>query len=230
MPVATQAKLLRVLEDHKLRRLGSKVESPVDVRVLAATNKNPDTAVDAGQLRAALYYRLNVFNIHMPPLRDHKEDIPAIVEAMIQDMNEKHGRHVPGVDPVMLQRLMQYDWPGNVRELRNTIERAVILCGSNPVGVQHLPPGFGSRGVESAAETAIANTVKVEVGTTVDEAERLLIVKTLASTNNNKTRAAEILGISLKTLHNKLKEYGQSRLRQRSERELARTPPKELQN
>ena len=136
-----------------------------------------------------------------------------IVEAMIQDMNEKHGREVPGVDPGMLQRLMQYDWPGNVRELRNTIERAVILCGSNAVGVQHLPPGFGSRGVETSADTAVANTVKVEVGTTVDEAERLLIVKTLASTNNNKTRAAEILGISLKTLHNKLKEYSQSRLR-----------------
>ncbi len=213
MPIATQAKLLRVLEDKKLRRLGSKMESPVDVRVLAATNKNPDTAVDSGQLRADLYYRLNVFNIHMPPLREHKEDIPAIVEAMIQDMNDKHGRNVPGVDPGMLQRLMQYDWPGNVRELRNTIERAVILCGSNPVGAQHLPPGFGTRGVESSADASVANTVKVEVGTTVDEAERLLIVKTLASTNNNKTRAAEILGISLKTLHNKLKEYGQIRLR-----------------
>ncbi len=219
MPVATQAKLLRVLEDRKLRRLGSKVESPVDVRVLAATNKNPDTAVDTGQLRADLYYRLNVFNIHMPPLRDHKEDIPAIVDAMIQDMNEKHGRKVPGVDPGMLQRLMQYDWPGNVRELRNTIERAVILCGTGAVGVPHLPPGFGSRGVEASAESAVANSVKVEVGTTVDEAERLLIVKTLASTNNNKTRAAEILGISLKTLHNKLKEYSQSRLRPRIERE-----------
>ena len=127
MPVATQAKLLRVLEDRKLRRLGSKLESSVDVRVLAATNKNPEAAVDSGHLRPDLYYRLNVFNIHMPPLRDHKEDIPAIVEAMVQDMNNKHGRQVPGVDPGMLQRLMQYDWPGNVRELRNTIERAVIL-------------------------------------------------------------------------------------------------------
>ncbi len=222
MPVVTQAKLLRVLEDRKLRRLGSKVESPVDVRVLAATNKNPETAVDAGLLRADLYYRLNVFNIHMPPLREHKEDIPAIVEAMIQDMNEKHGRHVPGVEAGMLQRLMQYDWPGNVRELRNTIERAVILCGTNPVGVQHLPPGFGTRGVEVSTDTAVANSVKVEVGTTVDEAERLLIVKTLASTNNNKTRAAEILGISLKTLHNKLKEYSQSHILRRSEREQPR--------
>jgi DNA-binding NtrC family response regulator len=222
MPVATQAKLLRVLEDRKLRRLGSKMESSVDVRVLAATNKNPEAAVDAGQLRPDLYYRLNVFNIHMPPLRDHKEDIPEIVETMLQDMNEKHGRAVPGVDPGMLQRLMQYDWPGNVRELRNTIERAVILCGAHPLSVQHLPPGFGSRGIDSSVESAATNTVKVEVGTTVDEAERLLIVKTLASTNNNKTRAAEILGISLKTLHNKLKEYGQSRLRLRGDRDQPR--------
>jgi DNA-binding NtrC family response regulator len=218
MPVATQAKLLRVLEDRKLRRLGAKVESPVDVRVLAATNKNPEAAVDGGQLRGDLYYRLNVFNIHMPPLREHKEDIPVIVDAMIQDMNAKHGRNVPGVEASMLQRLAHYDWPGNVRELRNTIERAVILCNNGPVGPQHLPPGFGSRGID-AGESSIANSVKVEVGTTVDEAERLLIVKTLASTNNNKTRAAEILGISLKTLHNKLKEYGQSRLRHRTERD-----------
>jgi DNA-binding NtrC family response regulator len=212
MPVGTQAKLLRVLEDHKLRRLGAKVESPVDVRVIAATNKNPEAAVDCGQLRAELYYRLNVFNIHMPALREHKEDIPAMVDSMIVDMNLKHGRQVPGVDAGMLARLMQYDWPGNARELRNTIERAVILCGDAPVSAHHLPPGFGSRSVEPAQDDP-ATSVKLEVGTTVDEAERLLIIKTLASTNNNKTRAAEILGISLKTLHNKLKEYGQVKLR-----------------
>jgi DNA-binding NtrC family response regulator len=212
MPVGTQAKLLRVLEDHKLRRLGAKTESPVDVRVIAATNKNPEAAVDGGQLRADLYYRLNVFNIHMPPLREHKEDIPAMVDSMIVDMNLKHGRQVPGVDAGMLARLMQYDWPGNARELRNTIERAVILCGDGPVSSHHLPPGFGSRSVEPTQEDP-ATSVKLEVGTTVDEAERILIIKTLASTNNNKTRAAEILGISLKTLHNKLKEYSHAKLR-----------------
>ena len=217
MPVGTQAKLLRVLEDHKLRRLGSKVESPVDVRVIAATNKNPEAAVDGGQLRADLYYRLNVFNIHMPALREHKEDIPAMVDSMIVDMNLKHGRQVPGVDSGMLARLMQYDWPGNARELRNTIERAVILCGDGPVSAHHLPPGFGSRSVETVQEDP-ATSVKLEVGTTVDEGERLLIMKTLAATHNNKTRAAEILGISLKTLHNKLKEYGHARLRSLTER------------
>src|SRR6201988_798826 len=127
MPVATQAKLLRVLEDRKLRRLGSRVETSVDVRVLAATNKEPEQAVAAGQLRGDLYYRLNVFNLHMPPLREHKEDIPAIVDAMLTDMNAKHARQVRGVDAELLERLIAYDWPGNVRELRNTVERAVIL-------------------------------------------------------------------------------------------------------
>ena len=207
MPVATQAKLLRVLEDRRLRRLGSKVESPVDVRVLAATNKDPEQAVDDGHLRGDLYYRLNVFNIHMPPLREHKEDIPAIAEAMISDMNEKHGRRVAGMDSEMLARLMAHDWPGNVRELRNTIERAIVLCGEGQLQPRHLPPGFGTRSARPANEVP-ANAIQLEVGATVDDAERMLIFKTLESTHNNKTRAAEILGISLKTLHNKLREYG----------------------
>jgi DNA-binding NtrC family response regulator len=207
MPVATQAKLLRVLEDRKLRRLGSKVESPVDVRVLAATNKDPESAVSGGQLRGDLYYRLNVFNIHMPPLREHKEDIPAIAESMISDMNLKHQRRVTGIDSEMLARLMAHDWPGNVRELRNTIERAVVLCAEGQLQPRHLPPGFGTRAPRPASELP-ANAIQLEVGATVDDAERMLIFKTLESTHNNKTRAAEILGISLKTLHNKLREYG----------------------
>jgi DNA-binding NtrC family response regulator len=209
MPIGTQAKLLRVLEDRKLRRLGSKIESDIDVRVLAATNKNPEQAVASGQLRGDLYYRLNVFNLHMPPLREHKEDIPSITESILRDMNVKHERHVTGIDDEMLARLMAYDWPGNVRELRNMIERAVILCGEGYLSARDLPPGFGHRTV-LANLTPSANAVQVEVGTTVDEAERRLILKTLESTMNNKTRAAEILGISLKTMHNKLKEYGAS--------------------
>ena len=156
MPIATQAKLLRVLEDRKLRRLGSKVETPIDVRVLAATNKNPEEAVDDGHLRGDLYYRLNVFNIHMPPLREHKEDIPALADAMIGDMNQKHQRRVTGIDSEMLARLVAHDWPGNVRELRNTIERAIVLCGEGQLQSRHLPPGFGSqadaRGKRTASE------------------------------------------------------------------------------
>src|SRR5216684_372090 len=208
MPVATQAKLLRVLEDSKLRRLGSKVETTVDVRVLAATNKVPEEAVARGELRNDLYYRLNVFNIHMPPLREHREDVPDLVQALLEDMNRKHGRKVAGVSEAVLNAFQNYSWPGNVREMRNTLERAIIVCDGAVVETKHLPPGFGQSSLRSSAEDS--DTVRLGVGTTVEEAERLLILKTLESTNNNKTRAAEILGISLKTLHNKLKEYGAS--------------------
>jgi DNA-binding NtrC family response regulator len=206
MPAATQAKLLRVLEDRKLRRLGSKSETPVDVRVLAATNKVPEEAVARGELRGDLYYRLNVFNIHIPPLRDHKEDVPQLVDALLADMNAKHGRSVAGVSDSVLQMFQNYNWPGNVREMRNTLERGVIVCEGALVEPRHLPPNFGSGGVKPIASDG--EGIRLEVGTTVGEAEKLLILKTLAANNNNKTRAAEVLGISLKTLHNKLKEYG----------------------
>src|SRR4030088_271346 len=143
MPVATQAKLLRVLEDHKLRRLGSKVETSVDVRVLAATNKAPDDAVSSGELRQDLYYRLNVFNIHMPALREHKDDIRELVKSLLADMNQKHDRKVAEVSEAVLNMFQAYSWPGNVREMRNTLERAVIVCESGLVETKHLPPAFG---------------------------------------------------------------------------------------
>lgn len=204
MPVSTQAKLLRVLEDRKLRRLGSKVETTIDVRVLAATNKNPEEAVARGELRNDLYYRLNVFNIHMPPLREHKEDIPDLMQALLVDMCAKHGRKIAAVSEAVLNAFKSYTWPGNVRELRNTLERAVIVCDTAMIETKHLPPNFGqARPVVDGGDG-----VHVGVGTTVGEAEKMLILKTLETTGNNKTRAAEMLGISLKTLHNKMKEYG----------------------
>lgn len=206
MPIATQAKLLRVLEDRKFRRLGSKVETEANVRVLAATNKVPEEAVVAGQLRNDLYYRLNVFNIHMPPLREHKEDLPDLIEALLNDLNDKHGTEVSAIDDTVMKTFQNYSWPGNVRELRNTIERAVILAGGKVMETKHLPPGFGTSQVRTVELDP--NAIHLGVGTTVEEAEKQLILRTLASTSNNKTRAAEILGISLKTLHNKLKEYG----------------------
>jgi DNA-binding NtrC family response regulator len=211
MPLATQAKLLRVLEERKLRRLGSRNEQDVDVRVLAATNRDPSTAVAEGHLRADLYYRLNVFNIHLPPLRDHMEDLPVMAEAILAQMNQKHNRNVSGVAQSMIDRMMAYSWPGNVRELRNIIERAVILCPDGaPLDVGHLAPSF-ARPQPISSHPSDASMVPVHVGTTVDEAERLLIMRTLEATGQNKTRAAEILGVSLKTLHNKMKEYGRAR-------------------
>ena len=222
MPAATQAKLLRVLEDRKLRRLGARDETAVNVRVIAATNKDPQAAVASGELRGDLYYRLNVFHIQMPPLRSHASDIPLIATAMVEEMNAKHGTNVPGISPSLFTRLESYSWPGNARELRNTIERAVILAGSERLNVGHLSHTFGEDHsapqphrphaptpavLPEAVAPEASNMVQVAVGTTVDQAEKQLILRTLASTRNNKTRAAEILGISSKTLQNKLKEY-----------------------
>ncbi len=230
MPAATQAKLLRVLEDRKVRRLGSREEIPINVRVIAATNKDPQSAVANGQLRGDLYYRLNVFNIQMPALRDHNSDIPAIAEAMIREMNERHSTSVPGISRSLMERLVNYRWPGNARELRNTIERAVILADTQQLDLHHLPPNFGEEDTTTfqhgvalvpavdrssavperpvtASPAPSEDMVQVPLGSTVDQAEKQLILRTLISTRNNKTRAAEILGISSKTLQNKLKEY-----------------------
>ena len=207
MPAPTQAKLLRVLEDKKVRRLGSKVETPVDVRVLAATNKDPEHAVASGHLRQDLYFRLNVFHIHLPPLRDHKDDTALLVEHMLRDINSKHGKHVRGVGAEVMDIFMSHTWPGNISELRNVLERAAIVCDRDLIGRAHLPGEFGKTAGKGPSELS---SMRFPVGTTVDAVERELILQTLQATGNNNTRAAELLGISLKTLHNKLKEYGAS--------------------
>ncbi len=204
MPAPTQAKLLRVLEDRKVRRLGSKTETPVDVRVVAATNKDPEQAVSNGQLRQDLYFRLNVFHIHLPPLREHKEDIPLLTEHILRDVNAKHGKHVRGIGSEVLDIFMSHTWPGNIRELRNVIERAAIMCEKDMITRSCLPDEFGRSAAKAPSDLS---AIKFPIGTTVDAMERELILQTLGATGNNKTRASELLGISLKTLHNKLKEY-----------------------
>jgi DNA-binding NtrC family response regulator len=209
MPAQTQAKLLRVLEDRKVRRLGSKVETPVDVRVLAATNKNPEEAVADGHLRQDLYFRLNVFHIHLPPMREHKEDLPQLVDHLLADISAKHHKKVTGVGSDVMDLFKSYPWPGNVRELRNVLERAAIASDRSTVSRQHLASDFGRT---PATTNSGLGALRFPVGTTVDAAERELILQTLNATNQNKTRAAELLGISLKTLHNKLKEYEAGRV------------------
>jgi DNA-binding NtrC family response regulator len=206
MPAPTQAKLLRILEDSRVRRLGGKTEFEVDVRVVAATNKAPEEAVKKGSLREDLYYRLNVFHIHLPPLRERKEDIQPIAESLITLLNSKHECKVTGISTEVQEIFRTYNWPGNVRELRNALERAVILAGQGNIERKHLSPAFTAPAAE--APVPDDDSVQFRVGTTVEEAERGLILRTLEHTHNNKTKAAEILGISLKTLHNKLKEYG----------------------
>lgn len=202
MPPMLQAKLLRVLEDRKVRRLGSPKEVPVDVRVLAATNKDPIEAVRRGELREDLLYRLNVIHIKLPPLRDRREDIPLLAEFMIKELSARHNRPARLISPEVLELFARHPWPGNVRELRNIIEHAIIVCDGQRIERQHISSqmgdGLGNRNQD---------TITLPVGISLDEAERQLILKTLIKTNNNKTRAAELLQVSLKTLHNKLKAY-----------------------
>jgi DNA-binding NtrC family response regulator len=198
MSPATQAKLLRVLQERTFRRLGGRQEISVDVRVIAATNRDPEEAVRASKLREDLYYRLNVFPIPLPPLRERREDIPLLVQSFLTEFNQRNNKTVRAVSQEALRALEHYVWPGNIRELRNVIERATILAEGDFIEVKHLPATLIQR-----AETNLP-TLTLQPGMTVDEAERRLILLTLDHTRNNKTRAAEILGISLKTLHNKL--------------------------
>jgi transcriptional regulator with PAS, ATPase and Fis domain len=209
MPSGTQAKLLRVLEDSRVRRLAGKNEISVDVRVIASTNRNLDDALKKGDLREDLFYRLNVFQILLPPLRQRISDLPVLCETLISNLNRKHTCNVTNVNAEVMEAFKKYAWPGNVRELRNVLERAVIMTGEGVIQVAHLPHDFGdSAGSRPPAQIFEPDSVRLAVGTTVSEAEKALVQLTLQHTKNNKTRAAEILGISLKTLFNKLKEYG----------------------
>ena len=206
MVPVTQVKLLRVLQERRFRRLGGRVEQEVDLRVIAATNVNPVDAMREGRLRDDLYYRLNVFTIELPPLRERKEDLSLLIHALLEEFNARDRRHVKAVTIEAMRMLEMYDWPGNVRELRNVIERATILARGEFIEPVHLPR-FGAP--PRAVEPSVSSGVTIAPGMTVDEAERKLIVATLEAAGNNKTRAAEMLGISLKTLHNKLNRMKQ---------------------
>ncbi len=208
MPIATQAKLLRVLEDSRVRRLGGRVEKQVDVQIVAATNRDPQQAVDDKQLRVDLFYRLNVFQIHLPALRDRKEDLPLLTDVLLGPLNEKYSCRVTDIAPDVLAAFERHPWPGNVRELRNVLSRGVIMAGEGTIELRHLPPQFLIPATApTAPATSPGNGVFIKTGTTVRDAERALIEHTLDFSGNNKTRAAAILGIGLKTLHKKLKLY-----------------------
>jgi DNA-binding NtrC family response regulator len=200
MTPATQVKLLRVLQEQKFRRLGGRAEQSVDVRIIAATNADPVEGVKQGKLREDLYYRLNVFFLRLPPLKERKDDLPLLIQSFINEFNTRNQKSIAGVDHEAMRLLEQYSWPGNVRELRNVIERATILAGGPFIEPKHLPPILGDEPAPASKQAPMA----LSAGITVEEAERRLIMMTLAHTRDNKTRAAEILGISLKTLHNKL--------------------------
>ena len=205
MPFLLQAKLLRVLEDKKVRRLGATREMDSDVRVIAATNKDPFKAVQDGILREDLLYRLNVITINLPPLRDHREDIPLLAQHMIDELRQRHNKMARLISIEAMEALLEYHWPGNVRELRNAIERAVVICEAEQIEKRHLPPH-----ITGQPSSLSADAVMIPIGMPLDEVERRIILSTLARSDNNKTRTAETLNISLKTLHNKLKKYRES--------------------
>jgi DNA-binding NtrC family response regulator len=205
MNPGTQAKFLRILQDGTVRRLGGRTEIKVDVRVLAATNKDPVKAIQEGSFREDLYYRLNVVSLVMPPLRDRRDDIPALVQAFMEEFNARYDKHIRALDESVLSGLVAKSWPGNVRELRNTLERAIIVCENDTILPKHIPPSPSLRVADPGDGP---DSVSFRVGTSLEDAEKALILKTLAANGNNKTRAADVLGISLKTLHNKLKTYG----------------------
>jgi DNA-binding NtrC family response regulator len=205
MKPALQAKLLRVLEDRKLRRLGGTADITLNVRVLAATNRSLSEALQEGQLREDLYYRLDVFTIEVPRLSERLDDIPLLAESFIRDFAQANGKTIGGADSECIEALKSRDWPGNVRELRNVIERAVIVSAGPLLTVADLCPSAPHH-TSSRPESATASS-GLPVGKALRDVERDLILQTLELVRGNRLRAAEILGISPKTLYNKLGRY-----------------------
>ncbi len=211
-----QAKLLRVLEERKVRRLGGNAEIPVDVRVLAATNRNLEGQLREGKFREDLYYRLNVFTIQLPTLRERIEDVPTLIEHFLQQLAPAAGKSVMGMEADCLELLKAQRWPGNVRQLRNVIERALIVTRGPMISTADLPEEITFDMPESVKPNPPASfkpdnghghpALDVHVGMSLSAVKRELLLQTLKFTGGNKAKAAEILGVSLKTLYNHLKE------------------------
>jgi two-component system, NtrC family, response regulator HydG len=204
MPLSLQPKLLRILEDGRARRLGGSREYAFDVRVLSATNRPTAEALREGLLREDLYYRLNVFELALPPLRERSDDIPLLAQHFVDVFRRKHRMEIDGVRAAAGDILMAYPWPGNVRELRNVIERAVIVARSGWIEIHHLPPYMQS------LKGGGTPTILLPAGASLADAERVLILHTLERLNNNKAEAARQLGIDVKTIRNKLRSWGRS--------------------
>ncbi|MGN6182681.1 MAG: sigma-54-dependent transcriptional regulator [Thermoanaerobaculia bacterium] len=203
MPIELQVKLLRVLEEGKFRRVGGNEEINIDARIVAASNRDPQKAIADGRMREDLYYRLNVFPIEVPPLRERLEDIPLFSHFFLQKLNETEEKKVDKIDPEFVEALQGYEWPGNVRELRNVINRAFIMARTDTLTIDCLPEKFVAAGRRKRSR----NAVSIPLGQPMEEVERLVIEETLNMTDGDRRKTAEILGISYKTLYNKTKKY-----------------------
>jgi len=196
---ALQKKLLRFLQEKSFHRLGGKRELNADVRVLTATNRNIEEAVERGEFRADLYYRLNVITISIPPLRERKEDIPLLATHFLEEYSKKNKKDIRGFDPQVIEILTEYDWPGNVRELENLIERAVILCPYDQITIECLPQKLRIRDYDETGKTENLNLIEIE---------RRIILKALDKTSWNQSQSARLLGITRKQLRTKMKNLG----------------------
>ncbi|MBN2049634.1 MAG: sigma-54-dependent Fis family transcriptional regulator [Spirochaetales bacterium] len=195
-----QVKILRVLQEKKFERVGGEETLEVDVRIISATNRDLKAEIQTGNFREDLFYRLNVVNIFVPPLRERKEDILLLATAFLKEFAEENGKSIQGIDSRARMLLSAYSWPGNVRELRNCMESAVVMCRSNSISVEDLPP--------SVVDEKDASDIRVPLGSTMEEAEKRILQHTLVFAGGNKTKAADMLGIGRKTLHRKIAEYG----------------------
>ena len=196
--LATQVKLLRVLQEHKFERVGGEKSIEVDVRVVAATNRNLEDEVKAGRFREDLFYRLNVVRIEMPALRERMDDIPLLMHSFLREFNIENKKNIKGFDKASKAAMIKYNWPGNIRELKNAVESAVVMCTGDEIKIEDLPRALRSQGEEKV--------ITIPIGITMDEAEKIIIQENLAANKGNKSKTADILGIGRKTLHRKLEE------------------------
>ena len=197
-----QIKILRVLQEKQFERVGGEKSVTVDTRLITATNRDLEKEIENGTFRSDLYYRLNVVHIHVPPLRERKEDLPLLIAAFIKEFSEENAKSISGIEPKARAALYAYEWPGNIRQLRNCLESAVVMSSDDIIRLSDLPEH-----VREAEQTA---AIRVQIGTTLAEAEKHIILETLAAYKGNKSKTADILGIGRKTLHRKLDEFAAS--------------------
>ena len=195
---ATQVKLLRVLQERKFERVGGEKDIEVDVRVVAATNRDLEKEVAEGRFREDLFYRLNVIRIQMPSLRERKDDIPLLMHSFLKEFAEENNKQIKGFDSKSKAAMVKYSWPGNIRELRNCVESAVVMCNGDEIKIEDLP--------HTLQKTSEEKSIIIPMGITLEEAEMIIINENLAFNNGNKSKTADVLGIGRKTLHRKLGE------------------------